>query len=308
MRQFKILVCTTALLYAGVILAQVKEKTITITIEKDKNGKVIKSDTQTTICIRADSLVFPSMYFPGDENFVFTNNFDSIRAEILVVTDSIIKEVMHSYDDGKGKVYVHRMGDWDEKNKIKSIDSILMKLDLEFQADDAFFKKLDDCIVMSSGFEWENLESDFFHEPGDSNLHIVFRDCIGMDTCKNKKAVKVIVKKNPRFADLDKAERETLRKNGLKVEEDSPIEIVTSLKFFPNPGSGKMELQFTALEELPTKVMVYDLKGNEVYKKDMGNFVGKFSEVLEIKGAASGTFVLVIQRGKQQVSKKIILE
>lgn len=308
MRRFKILVFTAGILYTGLIFAQVKQKTITITIEKDKNGKVIKSDTQTIVSIVSDSLMLAPFYFPRGESFVFTHDFDSVRGKILVVTDSIISSVMHSFNGDKGNTCIFKHDYLKQGIDTKAIDSVLKVLNLKLNKGDGFFKEMEDCIFLGSDMEWTKFDKDFFSMTSDSNLHYIFHDWYGVDTCKNKKPVKIIVRQKPKLVDLDKSDKDALRKNGLKIDEESPKEVVTSLKFFPNPSSGKIELQFSALEELPTQVMIYDLKGKEVYKKDMGSFVGKFSEILEIKDSLKGIYVLVIQRGKYQVSKKIIME
>lgn len=80
------------------------------------------------------------------------------------------------------------------------------------------------------------------------------------------------------------------------------------LRMFPNPNSGEFNLQFTAPKSKKLDVAVLDMSGKTVFKQTVKNFKGSYNNNIDISGYDKGTYILVVNNGEQQFTKKIIIQ
>lgn len=121
---------------------------------------------------------------------------------------------------------------------------------------------------------------------------------------------KVMIKK-PRDIDVlfkDKEEDEEMEEykkvETPTVSEGQRLEF-TQLDMYPNPNQGAFSLDF----EIPagaTTITIVDVDGKEVFKKEMPDFNGIFSDRIDISEQPSGVYFLNIIQGEKRVVKKVI--
>lgn len=80
-----------------------------------------------------------------------------------------------------------------------------------------------------------------------------------------------------------------------------------SLKVYPNPNSGKFNLDFQLDGKGKTEVSVTDISGKVVFSEVIENFSGAYHKELDLSSTPSGSyFVSVMQNGKRVV-KQVVL-
>jgi hypothetical protein len=88
-------------------------------------------------------------------------------------------------------------------------------------------------------------------------------------------------------------------KNNLKPSE---------LNYYPNPSSGKFNLNFNLDQKGEVTVKVMDILGQEVYKETILDFGGIYDNELNLSGHEKGVYVLQILQNKKALSRKILIE
>ena len=83
--------------------------------------------------------------------------------------------------------------------------------------------------------------------------------------------------------------------------------INNSLMIFPNPShSGQFNVAFKLTQNMPIKMDVYDIRGRLIFR-NMYNPTTEFSEVVDLKVAQSGIYLMTISYGNKEITKKIIV-
>jgi hypothetical protein len=86
--------------------------------------------------------------------------------------------------------------------------------------------------------------------------------------------------------------------------------IPSDLRFaaYPNPFNPTTTLAFTLPISSPTQVVVYDLLGRIVLLRDLGRMnAGAHHTLLDVPGLPSGTYIVRMNAGKEQLNKKVVL-
>lgn len=89
----------------------------------------------------------------------------------------------------------------------------------------------------------------------------------------------------------------------LKLDNDL---LFDQISFYPNPGNGLINLNFTIKSSGKLSVLVYDSNGNKVYQEERGTFDGTYVNTIDISEQADGTYYLQIMLEGKTYSKKII--
>ncbi|NJN77543.1 MAG: PDZ domain-containing protein [Saprospiraceae bacterium] len=82
-----------------------------------------------------------------------------------------------------------------------------------------------------------------------------------------------------------------------KVAEGKRLEIM-QLDMYPNPNQGAFTLDFE-IEPGATIIIIKNVADEEVYKKEMPDFNGIFSDRIDISQEPSGVYFLTIQQGEK---------
>ncbi|GJM32021.1 MAG: hypothetical protein DHS20C18_10220 [Saprospiraceae bacterium] len=138
--------------------------------------------------------------------------------------------------------------------------------------------------------------------------HFLFRsdDDTGLHPNKN-----IIIIKSMKIDDADE-EGEVMDEEPIWQAEELPeVESSTleldKVEIFPNPTRGEVQLQFEA-EAVPTEIMVSDVSGKSVYKRNLADFDGKFSEKINLVDFPKGTLILQIKQADKIFTEKIVLQ
>lgn len=108
---------------------------------------------------------------------------------------------------------------------------------------------------------------------------------------------------------LDDKDIETISENDKEIDMESMTELdVINLNLYPNPNEGLFELNFRLMEDQPVLVRIISLNGKEVYRENIENFEGTYSNRINITENAAGVYVLQVVQGERMMSRKIIIE
>jgi len=88
----------------------------------------------------------------------------------------------------------------------------------------------------------------------------------------------------------------------LGVKQDQAM----NLSLYPNPNNGAFHLQFDNAGGSDVKVSVHDILGRELLVKNFHD-TGIFSEDLQLRNAAAGTYLVTVQSGLRKEVRKIIV-
>ncbi len=108
--------------------------------------------------------------------------------------------------------------------------------------------------------------------------------------------------------DLSEAETEEMRARfGIDLSTKNDLQI-DNLNLFPDPQTGRYELQFSLPQEGETKISIYNAAGRQIYEYDLGVFRGDFRDQVDISQNGIGNYYLEIRHNNKLLSKKILLQ
>ena len=83
----------------------------------------------------------------------------------------------------------------------------------------------------------------------------------------------------------------------------------TQLKLFPNPTSGKVQLDFSLTEATEIQILLYSLSGQQLLVKNESASVGAQNLTLDLKAAGieSGVYFLELRSKKDRFINKLIV-
>ena len=96
----------------------------------------------------------------------------------------------------------------------------------------------------------------------------------------------------------------------LRKDVDMPRTASLNVREFsasPNPSGGRFRVSFNLPTAGPTTIAVYSIAGREVYRYDLGEFSGAFTDELDIMRNGPGTYVLVVRQGNEMFLRKLVL-
>jgi len=76
---------------------------------------------------------------------------------------------------------------------------------------------------------------------------------------------------------------------------------------YPNPNNGSFTVSFNSETNSKIQVMVYDLRGRQVYANDFSN-TGVFSGNVNLNNVQKGVYLLNVQDGNRKETRKIVVE
>ncbi|TYP99497.1 putative secreted protein (Por secretion system target) [Tenacibaculum adriaticum] len=81
-----------------------------------------------------------------------------------------------------------------------------------------------------------------------------------------------------------------------------------SFSLYPNPSEGKFNLRFEVLNTNKVSLKLFDIRGRMIEQKDYKNTSSIFSEELTFDKINAGLYLLQIQNGNKQTTKKLIIK
>jgi subtilisin-like proprotein convertase family protein len=96
----------------------------------------------------------------------------------------------------------------------------------------------------------------------------------------------------------------------LEICSSEPVLAVNNYVFddftvFPNPSDGRFSVKFRSEETSDVEILVYDLLGRKIVKKNYKNLSNKFDERIDLQDVAGGIYILSVKRGNKMSSHKI---
>jgi hypothetical protein len=82
---------------------------------------------------------------------------------------------------------------------------------------------------------------------------------------------------------------------------------LNNLSIYPNPNNGEFHIGFDPRSGEAITVEVYDIRGRVIYTK-LYTSVSRFDELISLKNAQSGVYLLTLSDGPLKVTKKIIVD
>ncbi len=144
----------------------------------------------------------------------------------------------------------------------------------------------------------------------DSLIHkiILKLDDKDLPKCKNPK---VIVKKRIIIlkADIRDADDKELSKLGYRepIGTRNLLE-PEELRFSPNPNNGQFHLEFRLSANENVNIRVASSNGRIVYKEEVKDFSGSYSNDINLGNSEKGIYLLEIKQGKKVIVKKIVVQ
>lgn len=107
--------------------------------------------------------------------------------------------------------------------------------------------------------------------------------------------------------------------NGHDAEvEDYSIEVLPSLSLnefdldsfaiYPNPNNGEFTIKLNSKSGDDIKVNVYDIRGRRIFNNIYTNTTSEFNQTISLNNVQSGMYLVNVNDGRGQVTKKIIVE
>jgi membrane-associated protease RseP (regulator of RpoE activity) len=78
------------------------------------------------------------------------------------------------------------------------------------------------------------------------------------------------------------------------------------ITFFPNPGEGVLQLQFSTQDKGDMRVLLFNSRGGLVYEEKVQDFTGEYSRQIDFSEHANGTYFLQVSVGNKSFSRKLI--
>jgi subtilisin-like proprotein convertase family protein len=82
---------------------------------------------------------------------------------------------------------------------------------------------------------------------------------------------------------------------------------LSNFSLFPNPNNGSFTVKFDSETSNDVKIMIYDIRGREVFSKSYNNS-GLFNETVNLNNIQSGVYLVNIENGLQKEVEKIVIE
>ena len=76
---------------------------------------------------------------------------------------------------------------------------------------------------------------------------------------------------------------------------------------YPNPNKGNFTISFSSDNSEKVNVGVFDIRGRSVFSKEYQNN-GLFNENMQLDNLQSGVYLVKVQNGSKQLTKKIVIE
>ncbi|NRA92190.1 MAG: T9SS type A sorting domain-containing protein, partial [Psychroserpens sp.] len=93
------------------------------------------------------------------------------------------------------------------------------------------------------------------------------------------------------------------------VEEQLSVEEFDQDNFaiFPNPNKGEFTIQLNSNSGKDISVDVFDIRGRKIFDQSFNNN-GDFNETVSLRNVQSGMYLVTVNDGNKQITKRIIVE
>lgn len=81
---------------------------------------------------------------------------------------------------------------------------------------------------------------------------------------------------------------------------------ITDLNIYPNPNNGTFTINFQSTSN-STEIKIHDIRGRRVFEKSYENN-GIFNQNISLNSVESGVYLVTIQDGNRNITKKIVIE
>lgn len=123
------------------------------------------------------------------------------------------------------------------------------------------------------------------------------------------KVVKIYTFCNINLTDPSKDEIENSRNNEIKNSAGEKALAINNLNVYPNPSSGKINIDFELPEKGSTQIIITDLQGKEVYKEEFNNdSFGLQNRQADLTTSTGGIYLLKIKNADKSVVKKLVIQ
>lgn len=83
---------------------------------------------------------------------------------------------------------------------------------------------------------------------------------------------------------------------------------IDRINFYPNPNTGKFNLDFNLKSKGNTEVNIINLEGKSIYKDELPDFSGNYNKEIDISANPKGIYFVKIKQGDHTQLKKLVLE
>jgi hypothetical protein len=86
------------------------------------------------------------------------------------------------------------------------------------------------------------------------------------------------------------------------------IENINDLSIYPNPATDKLNVKFNTSTADNFDITMYNVTGQAVYKETLPNFMGSYSNELNINDFAQGVYLMQIKSSKGAITRKVVIQ
>lgn len=225
------------------------------------------------------------------EKMLSEDDYTSIKRKTLPAKDNVLQEVIvkvggDDKNDTKKKPQ-HFVIDIDEngktKNKVKS-KHFVIRINGNGQNKEWIHKEGNELLELQ--FDEKNFSGKRF-------------------TLKDGKTVKITIHK---VIELVEDSPKTQQGEETKARKTENFESLSGLNFYPNPNGGKFNLKFKLADQGNTKISIYDLQGNVVYKEELPNFTGAYDKAIDLSQQNRGVYIVRISQNGHTMTRKLKIQ
>lgn len=287
--------------------------------KKEKKIKIIKKTDSKELII--DTVIVSDHHSGSDKSFYWIMDDDSLvfrSISKLNEDDSVVTKLIRidSDSDEGGKVII--LSDEGGKVDIKELKSGIFSsknrkyeiLEVEGDADHVFVTNDGGKVVLKKGKNIRLDDGEFEYTldvmvESDHDDEQVITAHIGHDGSKRSMVVIVTEAGNFKISEPDDEEKTQLQEWNKEagLNELNPEE----MKFFPNPVSDYLNVEFRLKEEGQVFLTLFDSSGREVRKEKLHPEGGWYKTGFDISDLESGIYFLMISQQGKSTSKKVVI-
>jgi hypothetical protein len=84
--------------------------------------------------------------------------------------------------------------------------------------------------------------------------------------------------------------------------------IIDDLNIYPNPATNELNIAFNSLQNQEINIQLYDVKGTPVYQETMQNFIGNYTNNIDLSNFSKGVYFIRIVNNQETYTDKIVIE
>ncbi|MCL2510880.1 MAG: C10 family peptidase [Bacteroidales bacterium] len=86
------------------------------------------------------------------------------------------------------------------------------------------------------------------------------------------------------------------------------VENINDLAIYPNPANDKLNVKFNTSTTDNFDIVIYNVVGQVVYKESLNNFLGGYSNEINIANFAQGIYLMQIKSSKGATTQKVVVQ